>query len=178
MQSNYQSYDTTWKKTAERYWWERLYLDAKEVYRQYKKYQIWKPNISADLIHPIFINYLWAKVHLDIIKMPVCRGKYFIIQAREHFSGWVEAKTITKNNLKTVTKFIYEDIFCRHDIFGLITVDGGPENKKEVAELLRLYDIKRVQISAYNPLTNGLIEYGYKIIINVLSKLIKGGCGN
>ena len=43
-----------------------------------------------------------------------------------------------------VTKFIYKDIFCKHNIFGLMTVDGEPENKKEVAELLRLYGIKRV----------------------------------
>ena len=79
MQSNYWSYDTTWKKIVERYWWERLYLDAKEVYRQCKKCQMRKPNAPADLIHPIFTNYLWAKVHLDVIKMPACRGKHFII---------------------------------------------------------------------------------------------------
>ena len=77
-----------------------------------------------------------------------------------------------------VTKFIYEDIFCRHSIFGLMTVDGGPKNKKEVAELLRLYGIERVQIFTYNPPTNGLVEYGYRIIMDVLSKLTEGGHGN
>ena len=30
----------------------------------------------------------------------------------------------------------------------------------------------------YNLLINSLIEYGYKIMINALSKLIKGGYGN
>ena len=59
-----------------------------------------------------------------------------------------------------------------------MTVDGGPENKKEVAELLRLYSVERIQISVYNPPTNGLIKYNYKIVINALSKLTKGGCGN
>ena len=43
-----------------------------------------------------------------------------------------------------VIKFIYKDIFYRHGIFGLMTVDSGPENKKEMAELLRLYNIERV----------------------------------
>ena len=76
--------------------------------------------------------------------MPIYRGKHFIVQAREHLNGWVKARAITKNNSKTVAKFIYKDIFYRHGIFGLMTVDNGFKNKKEVAELLRLYGIKRV----------------------------------
>ena len=103
-----------------------------------------KPNISTNLIHPTFTNYLWAKVYLDVVKMPICREKYFIVQTKEYFSGWVKTRAITKNNLKTVIKFIYKNIFCRHGIFGLITIDGGPENKKKMTELLRLYGVKRV----------------------------------
>ena len=59
-----------------------------------------------------------------------------------------------------------------------MTVDSEPENKKEITELLRLYGVKRVQISMYNPPANGLIEHDYKIIMNILNKLTEGGCGN
>ena len=37
------------------------------------------------------------------------------------------------------------------------------------------YGIKRVVISPYNIKANGMIERGYKSIINALAKIIKGG---
>jgi hypothetical protein len=39
------------------------------------------------------------------------------------------------------------------------------------------YDIKRVVISPYNVKANGMIERGYKSVINILAKMIKGGIG-
>ena len=83
-------------------------------------------------------------MHLDMIKMPACRGKHFIMQAKKHLSGWVKAKTIAKNNSKIVTKFIHKDIFCRYNIFGLITINGRFENKKEVTELLKKHDVEKI----------------------------------
>jgi hypothetical protein len=37
------------------------------------------------------------------------------------------------------------------------------------------YDIKRIIISPYNVKANGMIEKDYKPVINVLTKIIKGG---
>ena len=37
------------------------------------------------------------------------------------------------------------------------------------------YSIKRVVISPYNVKANGMIERGYKPVINVLAKMTKGG---
>jgi hypothetical protein len=39
------------------------------------------------------------------------------------------------------------------------------------------YNIKRVVISPYNAKANGMIERGYKSIVNTLAKMIKGGIG-
>jgi hypothetical protein len=39
------------------------------------------------------------------------------------------------------------------------------------------YSIKRVVISPYNVKVNGIIEKGYKSIINALAKMTKDGIG-
>ena len=74
-----------------------------------------------------------------------------------------------------VAKFIWEDIICRHGVFGKMKVDGGSEFKGAVIKCLRKYGIKRVQISAYNSKANGMIEGGHKPIIAALIALTQGG---
>jgi hypothetical protein len=39
------------------------------------------------------------------------------------------------------------------------------------------YGIKRVVILSYNVKVNGMIERGYKFVINVLAKMTEGGIG-
>ena len=50
-------------------------------------------------------------------------------------------------------------------------MDGGLENKGFIDEFSKRYNINRVIISAYNLKINGVIERGYKSIINNLIKL-------
>ena len=53
-------------------------------------------------------------------------------------------------------------------------VDGGTENMGEVIDILNLYGIHRIQVSAYHLIVNGMIERGHKPQTNSLSKIIKG----
>ena len=57
-------------------------------------------------------------------------------------------------------------------------VDGGPENKKHVAEFTRKYGIERVQVSAYHPQANGMVERGHNPIVEALARMTDGGIGN
>lgn len=47
-----------------------------------------------------------------------------------------------------------------------MAIDGGPENKRYVAEFARKYGIERVQVSVYHALANGMIERGHKPIVD------------
>ena len=49
-------------------------------------------------------------------------------------------------------------------------MDGGSENKKLTKTLLEDYKIKQINISAYHPQSNGLVERGHDAITNSLSK--------
>ena len=75
--------------------------------------------------------------------MPACRGKHYIVMARDDFSGWVEGRALGKATAQNVARFLWEDVICRHGCFGKLIVDGGPEN---VIELANRYGIKRVVV--------------------------------
>jgi hypothetical protein len=57
-------------------------------------------------------------------------------------------------------------------------IDGGPENKKHVAEFVKKYRIRRVQVSVYHPQANRIVERGHQPITEALARMTKGGKGN
>ena len=48
---------------------------------------------------------MFEKVGLDIVYMPPCKGRNYLVVAREDLSGWVEARALTNANLAAVAKF-------------------------------------------------------------------------
>ena len=110
--------------------------------------------------------------------MPSCQGKNYLVVAREDLSGWVEARALGIANLASVAKFLWEDVICRHRCFGRLVIDGGPENKGYVTAFTKKNGIERVQVSAYHPAANGIVERGHKPIVDALAKLTDGGLGN
>jgi hypothetical protein len=74
-----------------------------------------------------------------------------------------------------VARFLWEDVICRHGLFGYLVVDGGIENMGKVIELLNKWGINRIRISPYNSRANGTIERGHRTILGALSKMTDGG---
>jgi len=106
--------------------------------------------------------------------MPASGGYKYIVFARDDLSGWVEGRALTSATSQTVAKFLFEEVFARHGCPRKIVVDGGSENKGFVASLLEACLVKRVEISAYHPQANGLVERGHDAIVTALSKYCKG----
>ncbi len=97
---------------------------------------------------------------------------------RCHATEYPEGYALCYSTSAQVVKFLYEDVLCCHGVFDVLVTDRGPENKGFLAKLVKTYGIRHVITSAYHPQGNSLIERGHKPIINVLSKLIKGGKGD
>src|SRR5947209_19234539 len=53
----------------------------------------------------------------------------------------------------------------------LIVNDGGPENQALTKELLARYAVRNVQVAAYHPQSNGLVEWRHQNIVDALTKL-------
>ncbi len=57
-------------------------------------------------------------------------------------------------------------------------VDGGLENKRHIEAFMKKYGIEWIQVSAYHPAANGMVERGHKSIVDGLAKMTNGGLGN
>jgi len=174
-ESGHRGREGTWRKIAERYWWEGLYDSVKEYVKKCPECQFRDSKRRTEELYPTYGSMLWEKVAIDITHMPMNQGKKYIIEARDDLSGWPEARALAKATAANVAKFIYEEILMRHSCPLKIVVDGGPENKDIVDVLLKRYKVKRIQITAYHPQANGMIEVGHRPIANALSKMTKGG---
>jgi len=121
-------------------------------------------------LHPTWSNMVWGKVGLDIVYMPRSEEGSYLVLARDDLSGWVEGRAIDAANSFNVSKFLYEEIVCRHGCPQRIVLDGGRENMDLTRSLLEDYHIQNTIISAYHPQTAGLVERGHAPVINSLAK--------
>jgi hypothetical protein len=110
-------------------------------------------------------------VTIDVVHMPACRGKTYLVVARCYATQWPEARALSKNDSASVAKFVLECICCRWGVPLKMTCDGGPENKDLLIDLQSQFGVNRVVASAYNPQAQGVIERGHAPIIAALKKL-------
>ena len=107
--------------------------------------------------------------------MLACNGKGYLTQCQDDLSGRSEARAVSSVFSAAMTKFLFKDVVTRHGCFGKLACDGSPENNKGTEDLLAKYRIPRIMVSAYRPMTNGMIEHGHQTTLNSLAKLNNGG---
>ena len=170
--SGHKGVEATYRRVANLYWWDGLYKDVKKHCTTCRNCQLRAGALQNDTIFSTHSAALFEKVSIDVVKMPISRGKGYLVV--EDLTGWAEARALKDNNSASVARFIWEEIITKHGIFGKLVCDGGPENKKWVKDLMALYGADRVVVSPYNPRANGMVEWGRKPIVDSLSKLTDG----
>ena len=118
---------------------------------------------------------MFEKIHLDIVELPPNNRRKYLVIARDDFTWWPEARALRDKSSENVARFIWEDVICRHGLFGHLVVDGGSENMKEVISLLKRMGANRIRISPYNSRANGTVERGHFTVLEALSKMTDGG---
>ena len=169
-ESGHRGVKGTFDKTFLRYWWSGLYNDVREYVKTCPQCQYRAPLHWDEELHPTLYSALWKKVGLDIVYMPMSRGKKFFVAMREDLTGWMEGKPLVKNDSASVSAFVF-DWVCRFGVPGMIVNDGGPENKKLTKELMERFRIHNVTIAPYHPQANGLTERGHQQIVDALAKV-------
>ena len=167
----------TFHHVARRYQWRRMYEDCRRFVESCDECQRRARIRFEEPLNPTWSATVWDKVGLDVVHMPSSGGYKYIVFARDDLSGWLEGRALTSASSKSVAKFLQEDVFARHGCPRKVVVDGGGENKGFVEDLLEACLVKRVEISAYHPQSNGLVERGHDAMINSLSKYCQGQQG-
>jgi hypothetical protein len=161
----------TYEFVKRRYQWKGMWEDVDQYCKSCEVCQKRSRLRYEEPLHPTFSTYVWRKVGVDVVFMPVTADGYgFIVFARDDLSGWVEARALKSNNSRNVSRFLYEDVICRHGLPEMFVMDWGSENLNVTETLLRRYNIQQVHASPYHPQTNGLVERGHDPVVNALSK--------
>lgn len=163
--------NTVYSMLSQRYWWPSMYEDVRKRLQRCPECQLRSSKRRVDMLTNTYSFAIWESVAIDVVYMPHCQGKKYLVIAREYLSGWPEARALSNNKSSTIAKFIYEDIICRWSTTRKLLVDGGPDFAKVVKYLAANYKINRIQSSSHNPQAMGKIEGGHKPIVNALAKL-------
>ena len=163
--------DGTYEKARLHYYWDGLYHDIdRYIVSSSEECQKRRPQRYDEPLHPMFSTMVFAKVGLDIVHMPAATdGSKYMVRMRDDLSGWAEYKVLRKASSRAVARFIYEVWMARFGCPLLIVNDGGPENQALTKELLERFNLRNVQLTAYHPQSNGLVERGHKNIVNMLA---------
>jgi len=133
--------------------------------RSLKKIEV-SPTISTP-------QALFEKVYIDVMHMPPSGGYQFIVAARDDLSGVTEVRALRSNNSQALSKFFWEQIYCRYGAIGQAVTDNGPEVKGAFEILLRRMNIPQVRITPYNKHANGAVERGHFILREAIVKTCK-----
>jgi hypothetical protein len=171
--------EATFRKIADRFWWNGQYKDVKTHVKSCEQCQLTARTRVESELYPTWVQALWHKVALDVVHMPLRSGKDRLVLARGEGSGWVEGRALKNANARSIARFIFEDVICRHGVFLELVTDGGPENDNAIVkELATTYGIRHIITSAFNPPANGMIERGHKPVVAALTKATEGGIDN
>lgn len=177
-ESGHRGTEATYRKIADRYWWDGLYLDIKKYCTSCSPCQRRRPNRQEEPLRSTFTATLWRRVNLDVVHMTPAHGKKYLVLARCDLSGYLEIAALAKATFRNILKFIKTDILCRHGMFERLVVDGGPENRGLAEELEKHFGIHVVTTSAYHPQAAGMIEVGHRPVKDALVKLEQMGMGS
>jgi hypothetical protein len=170
-ESGHRSREGTYRKVADRYFWEGMYTDVVNYVKTCQPCQMRAYRRQEEALHPTWMSTIGDKWAVDVVHMPPAEGYSYLVLAREDVSGWVEGRPLRSTESRLVARFLYEDVICRHGVCQLLVNDGGPENRLWTEILTETYGIRNVRISAYHPQANGMVERGHRPVIDALAKM-------
>ena len=124
--------EETYQKIATKYFWFEIMRNVKNHLKICDSCQRKTVSKKKKFLHFIWINVLWQKICVDIVHIQSSEKKHYLIFVRENLSNWVENRVFVKTDFKSVIRFLYKNIICRHEYFERLMIENDSENKKLV----------------------------------------------
>ena len=166
--------EATYNRVKDRYYWKNMKKDVEEYVKSCDKCQRRGKPVGKHELHSIRTNEPFERIGIDIVgPLPESKnGNRYIVVAVDYFTKWSEARALKEATAKEVSRFIYEDIICRHGCPKRILSDRGTHfNNQLIKDLTNKFDIRHGFSTPYHPKTNGLVERFNKTLCESLAKL-------
>jgi hypothetical protein len=153
-----------------RYYWPGMKKQIKQHVQSCHNCQLRstkKMHIPVTISHP---PSLFSKVYLNVMKMPLARGKQWIVACRVDLSG----SAIAWDKAHVIARFFLKQIILHYGIVQEVVTDNGPSFSGEFSRLLQQYGIPKIKISPYNSQANRVVEQGHYNIREAIVKLCDG----
>ena len=171
--STYKEREETYCWVTDCYWWEELYQNVKQHVKSCILCQLRALKKKEKKLHFMYVSIIWKKIEVNMMHMLFSHDYNYLIIARNDLFKWMKWRVIISIIIKTVMKFLWKDIFCKHKISWKMIMNEDSENKQEIKVFLIKLKIKKVMISAYHLQANDMIKHEHTSIMQALSKSCK-----
>jgi len=104
---------------------------------------------------------------------PSSAGNEYILVAINYVSKWMEAMATSRNDAKTMVKFIKKNIFARFGVPRILISHGGSHFcNTQLLKVLSQYHVNHRVASPYHSQTNGQVEVSNRELKKILEKIV------
>lgn len=167
----------TYEKLRDRFYWRGMYKDVEHWVRSCVDCATRKRprnNLRAPLL-PIPVDGAFDRLAVDCLgPLPVTwSGKRYIVVFTEYMTKWPEIFAVKNIDAVTIAQLLVNDIIPRHGAPRTLLSDRGQNFLSLlVAEVCKIYSIKKLNTTAYHPQTDGLVERMNSTLCQILSMFV------
>jgi len=168
----------TYKRIRKHYKWKKMFKDIKAYIKSCTKCN--KNKVNKPLQMPMIITDTAAKpfekVYLDIVgPLPLSyKGNKYILTYQDDLTKILDCFPLKNCEAETVADCFYKNIILKYFVIPkrLITDQGTNFTSDLFKRLCKLLRIKKIQITAYHPQSNGSLERAHRPLIEYLRSIV------
>jgi Integrase zinc binding domain/Integrase core domain len=164
-------------KMRPKYYWPNMVKDIEEYVKTcFKCQERGKPSTHNEM-HGIEASQPFERIGIDFVgPLPeTAEGNKYMIVMVNYFTKWPEVRVTKRADAKTVVKFLYEEVICRHGPPLHIHSDRGTHFVNQIVqELTEKFQMRHHKSTPYRPQANGQVERYNRTLCEALAKQVEG----
>ena len=147
---------------SNRFYWPKLYQDAKDYVRSCEACQKVKTTrpLSNGLLNPIEVTRPFQLVGVDIVILrPTTNRNKYILVTIDYFTNWVEAVPMKNQSAEECTKAFFSSVISRHGCPEELMSDSGTQFLSGTFDqFCKDFNLKQRESAPYFHQPNGKVE--------------------